>query len=81
MKLINFSSCLSVYKVTLSHIKGKDNVISDFASRNPQPCKVSACQICKFVEELSNSVVRSVTVADVLSGVAPMPFLNRQAWK
>ena len=80
-RISTFLSCLSDYNVTLSHIKGTDNTISDFTSRNPQQCTESDCQICTFVDELSNTVVRSVTIADVLSGIAPMPFLNKQAWK
>ena len=79
-RVSTFLSCLSEYNVTLSHIKGSDNVISDYSSRHPQQCAEARCQICKFVEELSNSVVRAVSVADVLSGEARMPFLNKQAW-
>ena len=65
----------------MSHIKGANNTSSDFASRNPLSCADSSCQICKFVEELSESVVKQVTVEDVMSGVTRMPFLNRTAWK
>ena len=79
-RVSTFLSCLSEYNVTLSHIKGSENVISDYGSRHPQQCAEAQCQICKFVDELSNSVVRVVSVADVLSGEARMPFMNKQAW-
>ena len=79
-RVSTFLSCLSEYNVTLSHIKGTENVISDYGSRHPQQCAEAQCQICKFVDELSNSVVREVSVADVLSGEARMPFMNKQAW-
>ena len=80
-RLSTFLSCLSEYNVKLSHIKGTDNVISDYGSRNPQECKDKLCQICKFVEDTCSSVVRAVNVSDVLSGSARMPFLNEQAWR
>ena len=79
-RVSTFLSCLSEYNVTLSHIKGSENVISDYASRHPSQCCESRCQICKFVDDMGNSVVRSVSVSDVLSGAARMPFLNKQAW-
>ena len=79
-RLSTFLSCLSEYNVTLSHIKGSHNTISDYGSRHPQQCTETQCQICKFVDDLSNSVVRSISVADVLSGEARMPFMNKQAW-
>ena len=75
-----FLSCLREYKVT-SHIKGAENIVSNYSSRHPQQCTEVQCQICKFVEDLSGSVVRSVSVSDVLSGEARMPFMNKQAWK
>ena len=79
-RISSFLSCLSEYNVTLTHIKGSDNVISDYGSRNPQPCEDSSCQICKFVKEIIDEVVRAVEVSDVIKGNARMPFLNKQAW-
>ena len=79
-RVSTFLSCLSEYNVTLSHIKGSENVISDYGSRHPLQCAEARCQICKFVDDMGNSVVRSVSVSDVLSGGARMPFLNKQAW-
>ena len=80
-RISTFLSCLSEYNIKLSHIKGSDNVLSDFGSRNPQRCNETSCQICKFVEELTDSVVRPVDVKDVMNGSARMPFLNANAWK
>ena len=44
-------------------------------------CKDATCQICKFVEETQECVVQSLTVSDVMSGSAKMPFLNHSAWQ
>ena len=79
-RISTFLSCLSEYNVTLSHIKGSDNIISDYGSRNPRSCSESSCQICKFVDALDSAVVRPVSVSDVMNGSARMPFLNKHAW-
>ena len=79
-RISTFLSCLSEHNLILSHIKGTDNTISDFGSRHPSNCSESSCQICKFVEDLVESVVRSVSVNDVLSGSVRMPFMNKNAW-
>ena len=77
-RISTFLSCLSEHRVTLSHIKGVLNPSSDYGSRNPRPCNEDSCQICKFVADTIASVV---TVSDVISGNAKMPFLNTNAWK
>ena len=76
-----FLSTLSQHTVIMSHLKGSNNTSSDFASRNPVTCIDSSCQICKFVEDLSHSVVCHLTVNDVLSGSVRMPFINKAAWR
>ncbi len=80
-RISTFLSCLSEYKVSLSHIKGPENTISDYGSRHPVQCNDSSCQICTFVNELMDSVVRPVNIKDILDGTSRMPFLNKQAWK
>ena len=80
-RVSTFLSTLSQHSIIMSHLKGANNMSSDYASRNPQTCIDSCCQICKFVEELSDSVVRHISVEDVMSGSARMPFLNKTAWK
>ena len=54
---------------------------SDFASRNPPECHSPSCQICKFVTESDDVVVKSVNVAEVLSGHTQVPYANRKVWK
>ena len=80
-RVSTFLSCISSYNITISHISGKDNSSSDFSSRNPQECNDQSCEICKFVHETAESVVNAITVSDIISGNAQLPFLNRNAWK
>ena len=80
-RVSTFLSTLSSHNVTLQHLRGEQNTSSDFASRNPQSCSGSGCQICSFVNDLSDSVVNSVSVSDVISGKINMPYLNIAAWK
>ena len=80
-RVTTFLSTVSRYSVHVRHIAGVENLPSDYASRNPQECLDSSCQICKFVVELEDSVVRSLSVSEVLQGSAKMPFTSRAAWQ
>ena len=46
--------------VSLYHISGKDNNISDFISRNPIECTNENCQVCKFLSVESEIAVKSL---------------------
>ena len=72
---------MSGYNIVVNHLKGESNISSDYGSRHPRMCKDATCQICKFVEETQECVVQSLTVSDVMSGSAKMPFLNHSAWQ
>lgn len=80
-RVSNFLSTLSSYNVSVQHISSRDNVSSDFGSRNPQPGCEDSCQICKFVYETIDSVVRTISAQDIVSGSTPLPYLNRSAWR
>ena len=80
-RVSTFLSTLAGLNVNLCHIKGSDNSVSDFASRSPLTCKEPCCQICKFVNESVNSVVRSVSIEEVLHGKLRMPFLSSSSWR
>ena len=79
-RVSTFLASVSRYKVTVSHISGIANAPSDYASRNPSSCSDQSCQVCKFVIELEDSVVRATSVSDVLGGTTRMPFTSRAAW-
>jgi hypothetical protein len=79
-RVSTFLSTVSRYQASVRHIQGVANVPSDFASRNPPECKDPKCQVCAFVIQTENSVVRSTSVEDILSGNARAPFTNRSTW-
>ena len=80
-RVTTFLSTVSRYSVHVRHIAGVENLPSDFASRNPNECLDSSCQICKFIVEFEESVVRSISVAEVLEASTRMPFTSRAAWQ
>ena len=79
-RVATFMSILSEYAVEVQHISGSVNLPSDYQSRNPPECANSACQICKFVAESDDVVVKAVTVDDILSGRTKVPYANKQTW-
>jgi len=80
-RVTTFLSMLSRYQGRLSHISGAANLASDYASRNPIECSDASCQICHFISESQDEVVRNVSVKDVIDGLVTMPFANRPSWK
>lgn len=79
-RVTTFLSAVNRYQVNVKHISGSKIPFTDFSSRNPVQCEEKTCQICKFIEETSECVVRSLSIQDVLNGNAVMPFTNRTAW-
>ena len=80
-RVATFLSTLSQFNIELQHLKGSMNLPSDYLSRNPPSCTSQSCQICKFVNEISDSVVKRVSVEDILSGQVEVPYSNRLTWK
>ena len=61
-RVTSFLSTVSRYQVNVRHLNWSVNVPSDFASRNAPECTEPRCQICSFITQLEDSVVRSVHV-------------------
>ena len=80
-RVSTFLSTLASSNVSLCHIKGSLNKISDYGSRNPSECDDMSCQICKFVQDTASSVVFAISVTDILQGTARMPYLSSNSWK
>ena len=78
-RVATFLSTLAQYNVELQHLSGTANMPSDFQSRNPPSCVSKSCQICKLVDDTSKSVVRRLTVEDILAGRAQVPYSNKGA--
>ena len=79
-RLSTFLNTVSRYHVTIEHLSGIANAPSDFGSRNPVKCVADKCQVCLFTSKLDTTVVRSISVSDVKSGRAQIPYTNRKAW-
>ena len=79
-RVATFLSTVSRYHVKLAHIKGSHNIVSDYSSRNPIECENLKCQICHFINEMEDSVVREVTMRDLLNTNTTVPFSSRVAW-
>ena len=80
-RLTSFLSAVSRYGAQIQHISGSVNLPSDYSSRHPLNCNVpGSCQVCLFIKEAAESVVNEVTVSDMLTGKAHIPFTNRAAW-
>ena len=80
-RVSTFLSICHRFQVTIQHISGVDNALANHGSRNPAECDDGNCQVCRFVSEVENSVVRAFTVEDILSGKHKLPFLSRKAWQ
>ena len=80
VRLSTFLSAACRHHIVIRHIAGAVNLPSDFASRNPVVCTDSKCQVCIFAKSLDESVVRAVSVKDVLEGRGSLPFTSRKAW-
>ena len=81
-RVSTFLSTLSRYRINLQHISAASPKLlpADYLSRNPSSCEHQSCQICTFVNDCANSVIRNITVSDVLKRQHGMPFSNKSAW-
>ena len=79
-RVTTFISTVARYQVSVGHTSGASIPLTDYNSRNPVECTDRSCQVCKFIDETVSSVVRSVSVQEILAGKCSMPFLSRPAW-
>ena len=76
-----FLSAVIRYQATVRHLAGSANIPSDFASRNAPVCVEQQRQVCTFIREIEEYVVKQrVTTNDITSGRATLPFNSRSAW-
>ena len=79
-RVSTFLSTASRFQTMVRHISGAANALSDFSSRNAPACEEPNCQICAFINQTEESVVRAITVEEVLQGMDKLPFTSRPAW-
>ncbi|MCG7866391.1 MAG: hypothetical protein JAY74_08440, partial [Candidatus Thiodiazotropha taylori] len=65
-------------KYCVRHLNGSANVPSDFASRNAPESNAPRCQICNFIVQTEDSVVRSVQ--ELVDNMVRLPFTTRSSW-
>ena len=79
-RVTSFLSTVSRYQINVRHLNGTANIPSDFASRNAPECTEPRCQVCSFIIQLEDSVVRSVHVQDIIDNMTRLPFTTRSTW-
>ncbi|CAC5413940.1 unnamed protein product [Mytilus coruscus] len=79
-RVTSFLSVVSRYQVSVNHLSGLANIPSDFASRNAPLCTEPNCQVCCFISRTEDSVVRAVSIQDVLNDEFRLPFTTWSAW-
>ena len=79
-RLSTFLTVVSQYQATIRHLAGSANIPSDFASRNAAECNNPDCQICSFIVQTEDCVVRNVSIQDIISEKIRLPFTSRAAW-
>ena len=67
-------------KINVRHLNGSVNIPSDFESHNASECTEPRYQICSFITQFEDSVVRSVHVQDTIDNQTRLPFTTRSAW-
>lgn len=65
-RVSTFLSVISRYQLSIRHVKGAAILPSDFASRNAPDCVEANCQLCAFIRESEDSVVRQTSIDEVL---------------
>ena len=79
-RVYTFLSVVSRYQLSVRHVSGSAILSSDFASRNPPECNEPTCQVCSFIYQTMDCVVRNVSAQDIITGKARLPFTSRSTW-
>ena len=79
-RVSTFLSSISRYQLSLRHDAGVAILLSDFKSRNAPHCDEPAIQVCSFVSECKDSILRSTSVNHIPSGVSQFPFASTVFW-
>ena len=75
-----FLTVVNHLNVSVNHLSGSSNQVSDFASRNAPECSNPNCQICKFNNAIGESVVFNLNVSNLLENNTSL-YTNRAAWR
>ena len=79
-RVTSFLSTVSRYQVSVRHLDGSANLPSDFASRTAPECNEPRCQVCSFIIQTEDCVVRPVSVQEIVDNMTKLPFTTRSSW-
>ena len=79
-RVSTFLSVVSRYQASVRHVSGAAILPSEFASRNAAACENKTCQVCSFISQTRDAVVRAISVQNILQGNVRLPFTSRLAW-
>ena len=83
-RIAAFLTEISTLDIEFVHNPGRKMEYCDYASRNATECKLSSCQICKYLNDLvftADNVVGSLKIEDIEKGNSAMPFIQQNAWR
>ena len=79
-RVTSFLSTVSRYQVSVRHLDGSANLPSDFASRTAPECNEPRCQVCSFIIQTEDCVVRPVSIQEIVDNMTKLPFTTRSSW-
>ena len=79
-RVATFLTAVSRFQISLCHLSGSANLPSDFQCRNAPECVNPSCKVCAFIQQLESSVVRNVTLQEIITGSTKLPFITRSTW-
>ncbi|KAI8485682.1 hypothetical protein Bbelb_365160 [Branchiostoma belcheri] len=79
-RVSTFLAAVSQFPITVKHIGRKYNLSTDVASRHPLECTDSHCQICSFVQALSEEPVINTATVCTDSDLSSPIYTCRSAW-
>ena len=68
----------------IRYLNGQSNVTADQASRNSATCQEEKCQVCRWIKDKEEQVVKQiepVEIRSILAGNSPLPFTSKSYWR
>ena len=79
-RVSTFLAAVSQFPITVKHISGRLNVSTDFASRHTLECYNQNCQVCSFVQALSEEPVINAATINPEDALDSPVYTSRSAW-
>lgn len=75
-----FFTIASRYRTSIKHLAGTANMPSNFANHNSPECFQPQSQVCQFIVQTEDTVVRGLSIQGVLNNKVRLQFTTRSAW-